>query len=81
MPQLPDPSGIHARPASVALGELAIAAGVVGESVTITSGFSANTLCQVWKYYTQTLGARNVIHYACHSGDMRGDDRPLTIFH
>lgn len=62
MPQLPDPSDIRTRPASVALGELAIAAGVVGESLTITSGFAANTLCQIWKYYTQTLGAGNVIH-------------------
>ncbi|MCA9124122.1 MAG: hypothetical protein H6822_30315 [Planctomycetaceae bacterium] len=62
MPQLPDPSGIRNRPASVALGELAIAAGVVGESLTITSGFAANTLCQIWKYYTQMLGAGNVIH-------------------
>ncbi|MCA9147394.1 MAG: hypothetical protein KDB05_31670, partial [Planctomycetales bacterium] len=62
MPQLPDPSDIRTRPASVALGELAIAAGVVGESVTITSGFAANTLCQIWKYYTESIGAGNVIH-------------------
>lgn len=62
MPRLADPSGIRTRPASVALGELAIAAGLVGESVTITCDFSANTLCQIWKYYTQALGAGNVIH-------------------
>jgi hypothetical protein len=65
MPQLPDPSGIRTRPVSVALGELAIAVGVVGESVTITSGFAASTLCQIWKYYTQSLGAGNVIHVRC----------------
>ena len=62
MPQLADPSGIRSRPVSVVLGELAIAAGLVGESVTIACDFPANTLCQVWKYYTQTLGAGNVIH-------------------
>jgi len=62
MPQLADPSGIRSRPTSVVLGELAIAAGLVGESVTIACDFPANTLCQVWKYYTQALGAGNVIH-------------------
>ena len=62
MPQLVDPSGIRSRPTSVVLGELAIAAGLVGESVTVASDFPANTLCQVWKYYTQALGAGNVIH-------------------
>ncbi len=62
MPRLADPSGIRSRPASVALGELGIAAGMVGESVTIACDFPANTLCQVWKYYTQALGAGNVIH-------------------
>jgi len=62
LPLLADPSDIRSRPASVALGELAIAAGVGGESVTITSDFPANTLCQIWKYYTQTLGAGDVIH-------------------
>ncbi len=61
MPQLNDPSGIRSRPPSVVLGELAIAAGLVGESVTITCDFPANTLCQVWKYYTQALGVGNVI--------------------
>ncbi len=62
MPQLADPSGIRSRPTSVVLGELAIAAGLVGESVTIACDFPANTLCQVWKYYTQALGVGNVIH-------------------
>jgi hypothetical protein len=62
MPRLPDPSTIRLRPASVALGELAIAAGLVGESVTIAGNFRTNTVCQMWKYYTQTLGGGNVIH-------------------
>lgn len=64
MPQLADPSGIRSRPISVVLGELAIAAGLIGESVTIACGFPANTLCQIWKYHTQALSAGNVIH-AC----------------
>ena len=62
MPRLTDPSGIRSRPASVAIGELAIAAGLVGESVTITCDFPASTQCQIWKYHTQALGAGNVIH-------------------
>jgi hypothetical protein len=62
MPRLTDPSGIRSRPASVAIGELAIAAGLVGESVTITCDFPASTLCLIWKYHTQALGASNVIH-------------------
>lgn len=62
MPRLPDPSGIRSRPASVVLGELAIAAGLVGESVTVACDFPANTLCQIWKAYAQALGAGNVIH-------------------
>ncbi|HJN07322.1 MAG TPA: hypothetical protein QF564_01420 [Pirellulaceae bacterium] len=61
MPRLADPSNIRSRPPSVAIGELAVAAGLVGESVTISCDFPANTLCQVWKYYTQALGAGNVI--------------------
>ena len=44
------------------VGELAIAAGLVGESVTITYDFAANTICQIWRYYTQALGASNVLH-------------------
>ena len=62
MSRLADPSNIRSRPTSVALGELAMAAGLVGESVTIACDFPANTTCQVWKYYTQALGAGNVIH-------------------
>ncbi|MCA9120465.1 MAG: hypothetical protein KDB11_09795, partial [Planctomycetales bacterium] len=62
MPQLADPANIRSRPTSVVLGELAIAAGLVGESVTITCDLPANTLCRIWKYYTRSLGAGNVIH-------------------
>ena len=62
MPRLVDPAGIRSRPVSVAFGELAIAAGLVGESITVASDFPANTQCQIWKYYTQALGAGNVIH-------------------
>ena len=48
MPRLADPSGIRSRPASVVMGELAIAAGLLGESVTIASDFPAATLCLLW---------------------------------
>ena len=62
MPQLADPSDIRSRPASVAVGELAIAAGLLGESVTVACDFPASTLCQIWKYYSQPLRPANAIH-------------------
>jgi hypothetical protein len=62
MPQLADPAEMRSRPTSVTLGELAIAAGLAGESVTMTSDFPASTLCPIWKYYTQSLGVGNVLH-------------------
>ncbi len=46
MPQLANPTGIRSRPVSVVVGELAIAAGLLGESVTVASDFPASTLCQ-----------------------------------
>ena len=51
MPQLPDPSRILSRPSSVVIGELAIAAGLLGESVTIACDFPAGTLCQLWSIF------------------------------
>ncbi|MDP6721669.1 MAG: hypothetical protein QGF59_23580, partial [Pirellulaceae bacterium] len=77
MPQLADPSGIRSRPATVVLGELAIAAGLVGESVTVACDFPANTLCQVWKFYTQALCAGNVIH-ARSKKDIKDFEARLT---
>ena len=62
MPQLPDPSRILTRPHSVVIGELAISAGLLGESVTIASDFPAATLCLLWRYYAHTLGPGNTIH-------------------
>ena len=62
MPRIADPSGIGSRPVSVAVGELAIAAGLLGESVTIACDFPASTVCQIWKYYSQALGPGNAIH-------------------
>ena len=58
MPQLADPSNIRSRPASVALGELAIAAGVVGHSVTVACDFPADVLVPIWKHHAQSLGGR-----------------------
>ena len=77
MPRLADPTGIRSRPDSVALGELAIAAGLVGESITIASDFPANTLCQVWKYHMHVLGADNVIHVRAKK-DIKGLEQGVT---
>jgi hypothetical protein len=46
----------------VALGELAIAAGVLGHSVTVACDLPANVLCQIWRHHAQSLGSDSVIH-------------------
>jgi hypothetical protein len=52
---------------------------LVGESVTIACDFPANTLCQVWKYYTQALGVGNVIHVKAKK-DLKNFGSRLTNF-
>ena len=77
MPQLPDPSRMISRPRSVVIGELAIAAGLLGESVTIASDFPAATLCLLWRYYTHTLGPGNTIRVRAKS-DVKDLEQRMT---
>jgi len=70
MTQVVDPSAIRSRPASVALGEPANAAGPVGHSVTIACDFPADVLCPIWRHHARSLGA--VIH-ARIKKDMKPD--------
>ena len=49
------------RPTSVALSELAIAAGMVGHSVTLAfEGFPAPVICQLWRYCIRYAGPETV---------------------
>lgn len=77
MPQLPDPARVQSRPSSVVIGELAIAAGLLGESVTIASDFPAATLCLLWRYYTHTLGPGNTIRVRAKS-DIKDIEQRMT---
>lgn len=63
MAKLNDPTGLPSRPTSVALGELAIAGGLVGESLLINyQSFPAMVLCDVWKHFARGVGAEHVQH-------------------
>ena len=77
MPHLADPSAIRSRPASVALGELTIAAGMIGHSLTIACDFPANVLCQIWKYHAETLGQLVEGLRMGFAGAVEGDQRIL----
>lgn len=63
MAKLNDPTGLPSRPTSVALGELAIAGGLVGESLLLNyQSFPAMVLCDVWKHFARGVGAEHVQH-------------------
>ena len=58
LPAIPTPPP---KPTSVALSELAIAAGLAGRNVTLSfDGFPAPTLCQLWKYCIRYAPAETV---------------------
>ena len=51
------------KPASIGLCELAIAAGVAGQSVTLSfQDFPAPVLCQLWRYCTRYAGSVAIRH-------------------
>jgi hypothetical protein len=51
------------KPSSVTLSELAIAAGVAGQSVTLYyHEFSAPVVCHLWKYCMRYAGPAEVQH-------------------
>lgn len=62
MTRLPVPQVLPHRPSSVALGELAIAAGQAGYCVTLCyKDFPPPLLCDLWRYYTRGLAAPHVL--------------------
>ena len=61
MTRLPVAPALPPKPASVALSELAIAAGMTGHSVTLSfQGFPAPTLCQLLRYCIRCAGPETV---------------------
>jgi len=51
------------RPASVVIGEMAIAAGIAGHSLTLCyRDYPAPLLCEQWKYFAQSVDADAVLH-------------------
>ncbi len=63
MTRLPIPQSGPVTPATVRLGELAIAAGVAGFPVTVCyQGFPAPELAEVWKHHIGSVEAEGVYH-------------------
>jgi hypothetical protein len=51
------------KPRSVMLGDLAIAAGIAGQSITLCyQDFPAPLLCETWRYHARFLDAEEVFH-------------------
>ncbi len=79
MARLNDPTGLPARPHSVALGELAIAAGLVGQSLAVNfRDFPAMILCELWKYFTEGVGPGQVLRIR-NRKDMKVLEEPLDV--
>jgi hypothetical protein len=74
MTRLTVPHPGPSKPASVALSELAIAAGAAGQSVTLCyDGLPASVLCHLWKHCNRYAGLGDVYHVRTQS-----DIRKLT---
>ncbi|NLF71273.1 MAG: hypothetical protein GX575_19760 [Candidatus Anammoximicrobium sp.] len=62
MARLNQPAELASRPPSVALGELAIAAGLVGQSLALNfRDFPAMISCELWRYFTEGVGLGQVL--------------------
>jgi hypothetical protein len=61
MPRINDPNGLSSRPASIVLGELAIAAGIAGRSITLCfEDYPASIVCAICKYLVHGVGGESV---------------------
>jgi hypothetical protein len=71
MARLNQPAERGSRPPSVALGELAIAAGLVGQSLAVNfRDFPAMMLCELWRYFTEGVGPGQVLRI-CSRKDLK----------
>jgi hypothetical protein len=63
MTRFPTSQAVPAVPRSVVLGELAIAAGIAGRSITLLyQDYSGPALCEMWKYLMRGFGPDEVLH-------------------
>jgi hypothetical protein len=71
MTRLPVAQTLPPKPASVALSELAVTAGVVGSGITLCfDGFPAPALCQLWRYCIRYVGP-DAVHHVRTQADVR----------
>ena len=78
MARLNQPIGFAARPSSVALGELAIAAGLVGQSLAVNfRDFPAMIICELWRYFTEGVGPAQVLR-VCTRKNLKDLDETLA---
>lgn len=63
MTRLPTSRAVPAVPRSVVLGELALAAGIAGRSLTLLyQDYSGPALCEMWKYLLRGFGPNEILH-------------------
>ena len=63
MTRLPTSQALPPTPRSVVLAELAVAAGMAGQAVTLLyQDYAGPALCEIWKYLMRGLGPDEVVH-------------------
>jgi hypothetical protein len=63
MTRFPTSQAVPTVPRSVVLGELAIAAGIAGRSLTLLyQDYSGPALCEMWKYLLRGFDADEILH-------------------
>ncbi len=79
MARLNQPAGLASRPSSVALGELAIAAGLVGQPLALNfRDFPAMISCELWRYFTEGVGLGQVLR-VCTRKDLKDLNEMLAV--
>lgn len=86
MTRLATPFSPPPRPHSVVLGELAIAAGIAGQPITLLyRDFPAPVLCEIWKHHARGLRADQVLQVRSQADvrslDGRIDDVRMILVH
>lgn len=80
MTRLCIPRPAPSKPISVALCELAIAAGVAGQSLTLCfDGYPAPVLCQLWRYCTRYTGPSELHHVRTQADVGKLTDEPSAV--
>lgn len=78
MPRINNPKRLASRPASIILGELAIAAGVAGRTVALCfEDYSAPILCEMCRYLLHGLGTEGVVQIRSQA-DLKKLDKQIS---